>query len=108
MASLHIHVIDAYIRKAFLRPRTTKTKTFRSVSCLPFALLPRLPILSNSDPLRFRPGYSGGAAPDFHRIPEHRNFFLFDGIIACHKFVYIFSCTQHGTRCTHVDRVFKK
>jgi hypothetical protein len=27
---------------------------------------------------RFRPDYSGGAAPDSHRIPVHRNANLFD------------------------------
>ena len=40
------------------------------VSWLPFVLIPRL--LSSEEPMavRFRRGYSGGAVPEFHRLPK--------------------------------------
>jgi hypothetical protein len=56
------------IKSAASRPRDTQQQEPQKVFWLPFILLRTFPPLG-SGLMRFRRGYSSGAAPDFYRIP---------------------------------------
>lgn len=56
-----------------LRPRTIASRISGRFSGSRFAPLSPLPVSKNSEAMRVRPDYSGGAAPVSHRIPVHRS-----------------------------------
>jgi hypothetical protein len=67
----HIHTSGNHFSRHTAKTICDPPHILQQVSWLPFILLPHLPGLKikASGITRFRPGYSGGSAPDSHRIP---------------------------------------